>query len=299
MATAELDNTNHIIKFSQDNIFPVQLNNAEILTQQPYYMLCDFKVIQNIASYDPKDPADAYYRTKQNRISELTRLINMSDTFSPKLMEDLLNVTSAEEFSAWREAGLADYSEIIAQRKAARQELKEIYDEIERRKIKTPKAVLAGSVLTFYYDKDDHAEEGTVFEVDDGTNHPWTNETICETITEIKSDSSFIEYDGITTMSEYFIGCKNVTKIDLSNFFMANVDNTMQTFRGCKSLNTIYVSSDYTSENIVFSDWMFYGCSGSLKGQGGTRWREKNLQDKTYACIDNPPTTPGYFTAKQ
>jgi len=69
-------------------------------------------------------------------------------------------------------------------------------------------------------------------------------------------------------------------------------------FRGCGSLETIYVGDTWTTDAVTNSSSMFTGCT-NIRGGKGTTFDESHI-DKTYARIDGGPEseTPGYLTKK-
>lgn len=84
--------------------------------------------------------------------------------------------------------------------------------------------------------------------------------------------------------------------IDLSSFDTSNVTNMEGMFREDYCTETIIVSSDFVTTNVTSSSDMFLWCD-MLVGGEGTDYYSIGVDDKTYACIDNPPSAPGYFTA--
>ena len=101
----------------------------------------------------------------------------------------------------------------------------------------------------------------------------------------------------VTTMSYMFNGCTALTSLDLSSFDTGKVTNMSYMFNNCKALKTIYAGSGWNTASVSSSTNMFAGCT-ALKGGSGTAY-DTNYEDKTYACIDNPPDDPGYLTYKE
>ena len=101
----------------------------------------------------------------------------------------------------------------------------------------------------------------------------------------------------VTTMYCMF-ECPKLRELDLSSFNTTNVSEIGGMFSGCSSLGTIFVSAEGFNINrpITESSPMFSGC-GALIGENGTTFNE-NHTDKTYARIDGGPDsdTPGYFS---
>ena len=67
-------------------------------------------------------------------------------------------------------------------------------------------------------------------------------------------------------------------------------------FYNCPELKTIYVSNDWTVDNVTASEAMFFGCTKLVGGQGTTY--NNNKTDNTYAHIDGDTSNPGYLTAE-
>ena len=67
-------------------------------------------------------------------------------------------------------------------------------------------------------------------------------------------------------------------------------------FYNCPELKTIYVSNDWTVDNVTASEAMFLGCTKLVGGQGTTY--NNNKTDNTYAHIDGDTSNPGYLTAE-
>ena len=57
-----------------------------------------------------------------------------------------------------------------------------------------------------------------------------------------------------------FVGCSNLTNIDLSSFNTKNVTNMSYMFYGCSNLTNIDLSS-FNTENVTNISGMFYECS--------------------------------------
>ena len=93
-----------------------------------------------------------------------------------------------------------------------------------------------------------------------------------------------------------FMNCMSLDTLDLSGWSTANVDDMSNMFSFCPQLSTIYVSLNWTTENVALSNEMFEGCT-SLVGGMGTSF-DPNKTDKTYAHIDGGLENPGYLTYK-
>lgn len=83
--------------------------------------------------------------------------------------------------------------------------------------------------------------------------------------------------------------------LDISSFKTPLLENTKEMFSGVK-LKTIYVSTDFVTNNVTESNSMFRSAT-NLVGGNGTSYQNTNPSDKTYAHVD-APGNPGYFTQK-
>ncbi len=73
----------------------------------------------------------------------------------------------------------------------------------------------------------------------------------------------------VESMEYMFRRCP-LTSLDLSHFNTANLSFTQNMFYNCSKLKTIYVSNDWTVENVPYDEYMFYGCTNLVGGQGTT-----------------------------
>ena len=96
-------------------------------------------------------------------------------------------------------------------------------------------------------------------------------------------------------MGSMFAGCTGLTSLDLSSFRTPVLAAIHYMFAGCQSLATILVN-EFSTRRVSASTDMFYNCT-SIVGEKNTTYSASNI-DGTYARVDNPPTEPGYFTAK-
>ncbi len=90
----------------------------------------------------------------------------------------------------------------------------------------------------------------------------------------------------ISSMMNMFNGCSGLTELDLSSFKTSNVRDMMMMFFDCSSLEKIFVSENFTVDNVYSSDYMFYNCD---KLEGATKYNSSNI-DKSMANY-----TTGYF----
>ncbi|MDO4199650.1 MAG: BspA family leucine-rich repeat surface protein [Clostridia bacterium] len=107
----------------------------------------------------------------------------------------------------------------------------------------------------------------------------------------------FLGFDtsSVTDMEGMFSDCTSLTKLDLSSFDTGNVTVMTKMFKNMANLTTIYVSDSFvvnTSNNNMFEDDV------KLEGGAGTTYADAQVKGTSYARIDNPPSSPGYFTRK-
>ena len=153
-----------------------------------------------------------------------------------------------------------------------------------------------------------------------GYNDPgWVTDHINQNVTKVVFDPSFenayptstycwfinmanlseitgLEYlntDSVTIMRHMFQGT-NLTTLDLSHFNTGKLVNTYSMFNSSANLKTIYVGDGWTTDNVINSSYMFYGCTNLVGGMGTTY--DENHINKAYAHIDGGTSNPGYFT---
>ena len=97
-----------------------------------------------------------------------------------------------------------------------------------------------------------------------------------------------------------FDGCSKLSAV-YYNCYDASLSNSASMFSGCTSLSSIYVKLNTAGNpntpqlkvsNATNSNNMFYNCP-ILSGYRGTK---VTTTDKTYACIDQGTSAPGYFS---
>lgn len=120
----------------------------------------------------------------------------------------------------------------------------------------------------------------------------------CNSLTEL--ELSGWNTGNVTNTAYMFSSCSSLTELDLSKWNTANVKNMIYTFSGCSNLKTIYVGSGWSTTNVTSSTSMFANCT-SLKGMNGTQFDGTNNIDKTYARVDQGPSSsaPGYLSARK
>ena len=99
----------------------------------------------------------------------------------------------------------------------------------------------------------------------------------------------------VTSMHSMFYGCKGLKELDLSSFDTSNVVEMSYMFNRVSSLEKIYASEKFVTDNVINSDYMFW-VTPNLVGGNGTLYNG-SYRDKTYARIDTIEL-PGYFTLK-
>ena len=116
----------------------------------------------------------------------------------------------------------------------------------------------------------------------------------CNSLTSVNL-SSFNTIN-VTQMSSMFYSCNRLTSLDLSTFDTSNVISMSEMFLNCASLRIVYVSNNWTTQNVNSSTNMFIDCRNLVGGLG--TYYTSNHKDKEYARVDRRPTAPGYFTYK-
>ena len=97
----------------------------------------------------------------------------------------------------------------------------------------------------------------------------------------------------VTNIMGMFWSCSNLTELDLSSFDTSRVSDMNHMFASCLELKTIYVSEQWRTESVTYSNDMFQDCR-SLTGGSGTVY-DRTKTDKEYARIDKDGQ-PGYLT---
>ena len=97
-------------------------------------------------------------------------------------------------------------------------------------------------------------------------------------------------------MDHMFSGCASLKNLDLCSFNTSKVANMNGMFDRSTQLKTVKVSSEWSTDRVVFSDDMFFHCY-SLEGGEGTIY-DSNHVNKDYARIDGGPSYPGYLTGE-
>ena len=175
--------------------------------------------------------------------------------------------------------------------------------------------------LTFYYDYLYDDRSNPIFFINEGETTPgWHQAEIIYDVNWVIFDKSFanarpsscyrwfsgmwdlysiigienLNTSEVTTMSEMFYDCHDLTSLDLSNFDTSKLRSTFKMFSECNNLVTIVVSDKWNVQNVSNSFDMFYDCN-SILGCKGTVYDPANTV-KTYARIDKGPSRPGYLS---
>lgn len=117
----------------------------------------------------------------------------------------------------------------------------------------------------------------------------------CSNLTSLNLSS--FNTTNTTSLYAMFSYCSALTSIDLSSFNTSRVRDMREMFNWCESLRTIYVSNEWSTASLEFSDYIFNVCKQLVGGQG-TPWSEEHALDGEYARIDEGPNNPGYLTDK-
>ena len=108
----------------------------------------------------------------------------------------------------------------------------------------------------------------------------------CYALTSL--DVSNFNTQNVEDMTDMFLGCEGLSLLDLSNFNTERVENMSSMFSGCSTLQTIFASDKFVTDQVFGGDDMFIGCE-NLKGF--IDFSNPDKTDKTYANY-----TTGYFT---
>ena len=87
--------------------------------------------------------------------------------------------------------------------------------------------------------------------------------TCCYALTSL--DVSNFNTQNVEDMTDMFLGCEKLSLLDLSNFNTERVKNMSSMFSGCSTLQTIFASDKFFTNQVFDGDGMFQGCK-NLKG---------------------------------
>ncbi len=117
--------------------------------------------------------------------------------------------------------------------------------------------------------------------------------TACGSLTDL--DVTSFDTSSATSMFSMFLNLSSITSLDLSSFDTSNVTDMQNMFNKCSNLTSIYVSDNFVTDAVTYSDEMFYNCYKLVGGSGTTY--NYNFIDKTMARIDDKANKIyGYFT---
>lgn len=85
-------------------------------------------------------------------------------------------------------------------------------------------------------------------------------------------------------MAFMFYGCSSLIELDLSSFNTSSVTKMAGMFNNCQNLNTIYISDDWSTNNVTASTDMFSQYY-DLVGGNGTVY-DSAVVDYAYARVD-------------
>ena len=109
----------------------------------------------------------------------------------------------------------------------------------------------------------------------------------CYALTSL--DVSNFNTQNVEDMTDMFLGCEGLSLLDLSNFNTERVEYMSSMFSGCSTLQTIFASDKFVTDQVLGGDDMFISCE-NLKGFIDYI-SNRDKTDKTYANY-----TTGYFT---
>ena len=118
----------------------------------------------------------------------------------------------------------------------------------------------------------------------------------CYALTNL--DLSNFDTSNVTNMSCMFASCEKLTSLNLSSFNTSKVIRMNEMFYDCKNLKTIYVGTDFNTNNLREEPRdVFNNCFNLVGGKGTTF--DSGGTNKIFAKIDGGKSKPGYFTAKK
>ena len=85
----------------------------------------------------------------------------------------------------------------------------------------------------------------------------------CYALTSL--DVSNFNTQNVEDMTDMFLGCEGLSLLDLSNFNTERVEDMSFMFSGCSTLQTIFASDKFVTDQVSGGDDMFIGCE-NLKG---------------------------------
>ena len=116
------------------------------------------------------------------------------------------------------------------------------------------------------------------------TNHMFFG---CKNI--IKLDFSNFDTSQVTNMSNMFYNCNSLKKINLANFNTENVDNMSSMFSFCNSLLNLNLSF-FNTQNVTDMSYMFHDCN-SLTNLNLSNFNTQNVTNMSYMFSGNRKLT--------
>lgn len=89
-----------------------------------------------------------------------------------------------------------------------------------------------------------------------------------------------------TSLTDTFMDCKKLQRIDVSNWNVSNVNSLYKTFYGCSLLSEIKGIENLNVSNVTDANGLFYNCN-SLKELDLSNWNANKITDTTemfYNC---------------
>ena len=87
--------------------------------------------------------------------------------------------------------------------------------------------------------------------------------TCCYALTSL--DVSNFNTQNVEDVTDMFLGCEKLSLLDLSNFNTERVESMSSMFSGCSTLQTIFASDKFVTDQVLGGYDMFIGCD-NLKG---------------------------------
>ena len=113
--------------------------------------------------------------------------------------------------------------------------------------------------------------------------------TCCYALTSL--DVSNFNTQNVEDMTDMFMGCRKLSLLDLSNFNTERVKDMSSMFSGCSTLQTIFASDKFVTDQGFYGVGMFFDCK-NLKGFiDYISNTDKDKDDNKYANYKT-----GYFT---
>lgn len=128
-------------------------------------------------------------------------------------------------------------------------------------------AVLDGGTLTFYYDtgSGNYDSDVVYYVVPDASSIPWINNTVRENAKYVVFDSTFKDYNALTSTAKWFSwgnvpNTKLVSISGLENLNTSNVTDMSRMFWNSDALETLTFGGVFDTSNVKNMYQMFYSC---------------------------------------